>query len=402
MKIFSYLFIALLIIGIGSYFYLTKTYPTISPLVTGPYYIEKLLKPHKKMQNHVLGFMPYWRIDDLAYVRPQLLSEFNYFSLTVGSDGHIAKIVDGETDPGWRAWQSEEMKDFVTRANILDTDITVTIAALDNDLIVTILDNEEYQNNLVDDIITEVKTRNLQGINIDFEYFGEPDPGYQEAFTSFSKKLNTKLDESVPGTDLSISIMPLAARENDLFDFQQLVPIYDRFIGMSYDYYGSSSDIAGPIAPMKGFKEDTYFFDVETTYEDYRQYIPAKKLVMGVPFYGWEWAVEDGKKINSLTYDSSDDRNYAAVISYARARESNDIKKNQCKWDELAKETWCWYKDAESGTDRQVWLADNRSVETRFDFAKKQSFGGVAIWTLGYDKQYSDLWDMISDKFTHH
>ncbi len=401
MKILSFLVLVLLIFGIGFYYFLTQTHPSLSPFISGQFYIEKFINPHKKMQSYVLGFMPYWRLDDIKYVRPQLLSEFNYFSLTVGSDGHIAKVVDGVTDPGWRGWQNEELKNFTSKANIIGTDVTVTIAALDNDLIMTILDNDEYQDNLITDIITEVKTRNLQGINVDFEYFGEPDPAYKTAFTTFSKKLKAALDSEVPGTELSISIMPLAAREDDLFDFQQLVPIYDRFIGMSYDYYGASSDIAGPIAPMKGFNEGQYFFDVETTYKDYRQYIPREKLVMGVPFYGWEWAVEDGKIRNSLTYPSSDDRNYAAVISYARAKESKELKKNQCKWDEPAQETWCWYKDTKLGTDKQVWLADNRSVETRFNFAEKQGFAGVAIWTLGYDKQYSDLWDIISSKFTH-
>lgn len=384
----------------GLHYHLSSKYPNTTPFVSDQYFVESLLYPHEKLDKHVLGFLPYWRLEDMQYIRPQLLSEINYFSLTPGTDGKILRVVDGQTDPGWRSWQSDDVKTFMTRANIIGTDFTVTIAALENNLITNILDSEEAQQNLIDDIITQVKERNLQGINIDFEYFGEPDETYRKAFTAFSSKLNTTIDTEVPGTELSLSIIPLAARENDLFEFTKLAPLYDRFIGMSYEYYGAGADIAGPVAPMKGFKEGKYFFDVETTYEDYLKVLPKEKIIMGVPYYGWERAVEDGQTINSLTFPADNERNYAAVISYARARESKDIKKNQCKWDDVAQETWCWFRNQETGVDHQIWRADNRSIDIRFDHANKQNLGGIAMWTLGYDKQYPDLWDMISNKFT--
>jgi spore germination protein YaaH len=401
MKFFTGLLL-IVVIAIGSFwYYLTSSYPTLPPLVSGQYVIESVIYPHAKLEKHVLGFLPYWRLDDLQHIRPSHLSEINYFSLTANADGSIAKVVDGQTDPGWRSWQSDTVKNFLTRAQIAGADISITVAALDNEDIESILDSPTAQTTLITQTIDEVKDRKLQGVNIDFEYFGETDAGYRQAFTAFSKKLRAAIDKEVPGTELSLSIMPLAAREDDLFEFKQLAPVYDRFIGMSYEYYGSTSDISGPVAPMKGFKEGKYFFDVETTYEDYLKVLPKEKIVMGVPYYGWERSVVEAKTENSLTYAAENENNYAAVISYARYRESKDIKKNQCKWDDLAQETWCWFKDPKTGADRQVWLADNRSIETRFEYAKKQDFGGVALWTLGYDKQYLDLWELILNKFGH-
>lgn len=398
-KVLLTIVLLLFILGAGLTYYLSKTYPTVSPFITDQYFIESLIYPHKKLDKHVMGFLPYWRLDDLQYIRPQLLSEINYFSLTAGSDGHIVKVVNGETDPGWNAWQSDEVKNFMIRSQIIGADFSVTIAALDNNLITNILDSDKAQQNLIDDVIVEIKERKLKGINIDFEYFGEPDAEYRTAFTQFSKQLKTTIDKEAPGTELSLSIMPLAARQEDLFEFTELASVYDRFIGMSYEYYGSSADISGPVAPMKGFKEGTYFFDVETTYEDYIAVLPKEKIVMGVPYYGWERAVLEAKTKNSLTYAADNENNYSAVISYARGRESGDIKKNQCQWDELAQETWCWFTDKTSGAARQVWLADNKSVDIRLSYAKQQNLGGIAIWTLGYDKQYSDLWDIVSEKF---
>jgi spore germination protein YaaH len=400
-RIFGIVLLIGVLSGIGFYLFISHTYPNTSTLLTGRYYIESMLHPHAKLNKHVLGFLPYWRLDDMQYIRPQLLSEINYFSLDLDTDGHIKTIENGQTDPGWNAWQRQEVKDFITKAHIMGSEVSITVAALDNETITSILDSQTAQQNAIDDIVKQTKERQLDAINIDFEYVGEPDNGYQEAFSGFSKKLFQTLKKETPQTKLSLSIMPLAARGDGLFEFKKLAPLYDHFIGMSYEYYGQSSDIAGPVAPMKGFKEGEYFFDVTTTYEDYQKFLPKEKIIMGLPYYGWEWAVRDGRVKNSTTFASENPNNYAAVISYARSRESKDIKPNQCQWDTLAQETWCWYTDAKTGVDRQVWPMDNRAINTRLMYAKTQGLAGVAIWTLGYDKQYPDLWSMISKMFTH-
>jgi spore germination protein len=382
----------------GFYLYLSKTYPNLSPLLTSRYYFESLMHPHVKLDKHVMGFLPYWRLDDTQYIKPELLSEINYFSLDVDSDGKIKTIVNGETDPGYNGWQTQAVKKMAAKAHITGTDFTVTIAALNNGVIESVLTSPTAQTTLTSQIVDLVKTNNLNGITIDFEYSGIPDAQYRQKFTTFSKELVTKLKNDTPTAKISLSVMPLAARNDDLFDFAKLAPIYDRFIGMSYDFYGEHSDIAGPIAPMRGFKDNKYFFDVETMYEDLTKNIPKEKIIMGIPYYGWDWAVTDGKKINSSTLSSDDPDSYAAVISYARAKEDKNLKSKQCTWDEYALETWCWYTD-KNNIDHQVWLADGKTIQTRFDYANKQKFGGIGIWVLGYDKDYPDLWEMIGKKF---
>lgn len=363
------------------------------------YFLESIPNPHLPLNKQVIGFLPYWRLDNIQYIHPNMLSEINYFSLSVGKDGHLLKIVNDQTDPGWNGWNKQATKDLITKAQIIGTKVTITIAAQDNDLIDSVLTSDSAQKNLISDTINEVQKRKLNGVNVDFEYTGEPDTIYQQKFTAFSKKLSAQLKQQVPKATLSLSLMPLSARQQDLFSFPDLVPIYDNFIGMSYDYYGQSADIAGPVAPMNGFKQNKYFFDVTTTYADYEKYIPKDKLIMGVPTYGWEWAVINGKIMNSKTLLGSNPNNYAAVISYARAKESDDIKPDQCQWDALSEETWCWFTDKQSGADHQAWIADDRMIQTRFDYANKQNFGGVALWTLGLDKDYYDIWFRIQSMF---
>lgn len=397
-SIFSLVLLVALLI-LGAWFYLSSTYPLTNPSKSLEYFAQRLLTPHSELKQQVFGFLTYWNLDDISYIRPSELSEINYFSLSVGSDGHIITQVNGQNDPGWNGWIKQETKDFITKSQIMGAKISITIAAQDNQTIEAVLNNNTNQQNLISDITSQVRQRKLDGINIDFEYSGQPDDALRQEFTYFSTQLAISLKQANPHAILSLSIMPLSAREQDLFDFPKLIPIYDQFIGMSYDYYGQNSEIAGPVAPMNGFKQGKYFFDVTTTYADYEKYIPKNKLIMGVPYYGWEWAVEDGKMMKSQTFPTDSPNNYAAVISYARSREDTDLKQNQCQWDTVSEETWCWFTDKKTGVDHQVWVVDNQMIQTRFDFAKQQQLAGIAIWELGLDKQYPDLWNMLQSTF---
>lgn len=391
---------SLLIIIIGSWTSLSILYPTTSPINTLYYYFLRLLHPHANLKKEIMGFLPYWRIADIQYIRPELVSEINYFSLYVDKDGNIIKTIDTKPEPGWQNWQSGKVRDLIARTQIQGGKFSLTFAAHKNQLIENILDNKKAQQNLADNIITEITTNHLDAINIDFEYLGEPDKIYQQKFTEFIKTLSKNIHSKSPQIKIYVSIAPLSARGQSLFGFSGLNPFVDKYIGMSYDYYGAGSDIAGPTAPMKGFKENKYFFDVTTTYKDYLRYIPKNKINMGVPYYGWDWAVQDGKKIQSKTFPDSDPQNYSAVISYARAREDKNLVPQNCQWDDYALQPWCWYTDTKTAIDHQVWFENNKSLTIKFDFAKNQNLAGIAIWTLGFDKNYPDLWNLIRAKFT--
>lgn len=381
------------------FLHLGRTYPATSPLKSSLYFAYNLLSPHKNMKKEVLGFLPYWRVDDIKYLRNDIVTDVNYFGLVVQDEGEFVQATNGETDPGFREWESTQIKDLIAKTQIMGGTFSVTIISQNNDTIEGILDNKDIQQKLIENIIGQIKSRKLNGINIDFEYLGEPDDEYKQKFTAFSKLLKETLKKESPQTKLYLSIMPLSARQKDLFDFPKLVPYYDKFIGMSYDYSGISSEIATPPAPMTGFKENKFYFDATTTYEDYLKVIPKEKIIMGIPHYGWDWAVESGSRIQSKTLPENNPDNYQAVISYARARENKDFKKSQCKFDDYALQPWCWYTDKKTKVDHQVWFEDNKSIGIKYDFAKKQDFSGIAIWVLGYDKDYPDLWNMMIDKF---
>lgn len=391
--------LAALLLVIGSLtFYLQTLYPTASPITSTQYILANLGKQHARMQKETIGFLPYWRLDDSKYIRFDLLSEIIFFSLTADQNGQIVKVINNQTDPGWRWWRSETIKNIVAKTQISGSKFAITVAMQKNKNLEVFLDNKSAQQTLIDNLLQIVKDNKLNGLNLDFEYDGKPDDKYRQEFVYFAQSLTSQFRTKLPEVELSIDTFPLSVEKPRLYDLSKLAPLFDKVIVMSYDYYSSSSDKAGPVAPMNGYKEGRYFFDVTTTYDDYLTVVPKEKLIMGVPYYGWDWPVEDGTKAGSKTLEANDQNGYPVVISYGRAKTDTDLKPENCQWDDLAKEKWCYYTDSDTKQSHQVWLEDKQSIETKFNFAKDSSFAGIAIWTLGYDKDYPDLWQMLKDK----
>lgn len=394
------IFLALLVAS-SLFIYLKVTYPTASPFTSIAYIANAVRHPHARMTKQTIGFLPYWRIDDIKYIKFDLLSEVIFFSLTADENGNIVKIVGNETDPGWRWWKSQTVKDLIAKTQISGGRFSLTVAMQKNDTLESFLNNPVAQKNLIASLLEIVKESHLDGVNLDFEYSGElSDESYKDKFTQFAKSFTSEFRSSSPSTELSIDLYPFSVQKPRLFDVNKLTPLFDKVIVMSYDYYGVSSEVAGPVAPMGGYSEGRYYFDVSTTYNDYLKIVPKEKIIMGIPYYAWDYPVEEGEQPMSKVLPQNDENGYPAVMSYGRMRANTDIKREDCKWDDLAQENWCFYQDALTGKFHQIWIENNMSIDTKFDFAKSNDLGGVAIWTLGYDKAFPDLWEMLTKKFS--
>jgi spore germination protein YaaH len=382
----------------GFLIYARVSYPTTSAgnVLSDLVYAEQ--HPHISLSKQTIAFLPYWRLNNIEYARYDLLSEVNFFSLTVGPDGHIVQVTGNQTEPGWRWWNTQQVKDSIPRMQILGDAFSLTLAALNNSDIRSFLRSSSAEQNLISDTVDQIHSRHLNGITLDFEYSGTPRAVYRRDFTAFAQRFAASLRRQASGTTLSLTLPPLAGRDRGLFDLPRLVPLFDRFIGMTYDYYNASSDVAGPDAPMTGFSSHKFVFDVTTAYHDYLQVIPRTKIVMGIPYSGWDWAVRKGTALLSRTLPASNPNNYAAILSYGRMRQSGVLKSAQCQWHQDAEETRCRYVDSK-GVQHQVWFENNRSIAVKDSFAKAKGFAGIAIWVLGYDSKYPDLWSILRRTF---
>jgi spore germination protein YaaH len=385
--------LGILLLAIIAAVYLRVCYPTASPITSASYLVRNVGQTHAKLDKEVAGFLPYWRLDDSRYMRSDLLSEVIYFSLSVDNNGQLVKTVNGQQEPGWRWWTSSTVRNQIAKTQIAGDRFVLSVAMQNQKQIEAFLAISGAQQTLIDNLLDQVKSNRLNGINLDVELDGKATDQDRAAFTAFATKLAAAFHQQAPGAELSIDLPPLAARTAGLYDVPALIPLFDRVIVMSYDYYSSTSDVAGPVAPMAGFADHHYFFDVETTYADFAKVVPKDKLIMGVPYYGYDWPVKDDSKALAATSGQAD------ILSYSRMKSDADLNPADCHWDTVAQETWCAYTDPATNTPRQAWFEDQRSVGVKYDFANSQGLGGVAIWTLGYDGAYPDLWSLVKDKF---
>ena len=128
---------------------------------------------------------------------------------------------------------------------------------------------------------------------------------------------------------------------------------------------------------------------------DYKNAAGSDKLILGVPYYGYNWVVEDANP-NSTRIPGNDVLGFSISQNYAQIADS-DYKKN-ILWDEEAKVPYFTYTSS-TGATRQVYFENADSLKEKYILAKKENLQGVGIWALGYDEDKKELWQLLRDEF---
>ena len=87
---------------------------------------------------------------------------------------------------------------------------------------------------------------------------------------------------------LSIDVYAGASDNKQLWDIPALAPVVDYIVVMAYDFHRRSSPQAGPVAPLFGGSE-LWDSDINEHLRKFLEYVPREKILLGVPFYGYEW-----------------------------------------------------------------------------------------------------------------
>src|SRR5450759_508674 len=122
--------------------YARESYPTTSAVNVLSDLIYAKQHPHVAMRKETMAFLPYWRMGFIDYARYDLLSEVNFFSLTIGGDGHIVQTIGNQTEPGWRWWGTQQVKDLIAKTQISGAAFGLTLAMQNNSDIQAFLGNK--------------------------------------------------------------------------------------------------------------------------------------------------------------------------------------------------------------------------------------------------------------------
>ncbi|WP_348740198.1 glycosyl hydrolase family 18 protein [Tenacibaculum sp. 190524A02b] len=247
------------------------------------------------------------------------------------------------------------------------------------------LKNKLAQDNLTKNLIDLLAYRNANGINIDFE---EVPSKHKKAFTNFIINLSTALKKVNPNYQVSLCLY--AIDWHNVFNIKAIDKHIDFYTLMSYDYYGSFSKIAGPIAPLnttpqfgRGVKSSVnYYFNKGVTPE---------KLIVGIPYYGVEWLTTE-KNIPSKVKKFKTHLSYKTIMN-----EYIQPLNISIEFDSTSASNYITLKD--KNYYKEIWFEDTTSLSIKYDWIKSTKISGVGIWALGYDEGYTELWHLLDNKF---
>ena len=350
------------------------------------------------LAKEVLGFLPYWDLDAAvtSRLRLDLLSTVAYFSIGVASNGALVKTTgSGAITQGWAGWTSAAMTDLLNAAHRRGVRVvpTITLQAWDYDYgpMTTLLNSATNRARLVSQVVSMVRDRRADGVNIDFE----PVPtSLRTQFTALTAEINAGLQNAGVGGYVTVDTMAGAAAWSTGYDVAALSTAADAVMVMAYDFSYAGSAHAGGVAPY----ESPYIYAAADAMRDHLARVDPARMIWGVPYYGRAWnTATDG--VTSAV------RNPASSVSVAYYRSDSTganartlAQTNGRRWDATGQVPYTVYRASDGSGWRQLYYDDATSIGLKYDMILRNDVAGTGIWALGMDTGTNDLWDVIEGR----
>ncbi len=347
----------------------------------------------------VYGYLPYWVLSEAEHIEYDKLTDISYFSLSINSNGTIKKVNEnGETDPGYNNWKSSEaLNRVVKNAKIWKLRMSLTISLQKDDEIDAFLQCPECWDTFIEDLKAELNSKKIKDVSLDFEHMEQTTPIIRNSYTNFVEFVNKKLDDEFGDSKVIVASFADSFKRSRITDPVALAEVSDGIFIMAYDYHLPTSEITGPVAPLKN-KIDPDDFDVRAAVAQYKEKISPSKLILGVPYYGANYLVSESKP-GAKRLPGNDQIGFSVAQYYSMIRENSAIDTSKAEWDEINNTPYILYTSSETGSSRLLYFENKESILKKFRFAKDEKLAGVGMWAIGYDGKYKDYWDAIREEF---
>jgi spore germination protein YaaH len=371
---------------------------------------------HAATTLEISGWLPYWRkatstADALLHL--DTFKEINPFGYSVKTDGTIADTAKMDEDP-WPA--------LIAAAKAKKIRVVPTIMWSNGAAIHAVLSDGPSRRKLEDDIAALVKEKGYDGIDIDFEGKRAETKQY---FATFLKGLAMRMTDKWIMCDIEPRT-PVDSRYDGTpppdateyaNDYVAIGKYCDRVRIMAYDQ-GAIDVRLNRAAAGKPYIPVADPLWVEKVVKLTAQSIPKRKLVLGVPTYGYEYEVtplsEQGYRYDLLwafnqkyafdlmaQYHPSVQRNSAGELSFSYI--PNVFPDAQPPGTESASLTNNGILPTASGVASGtragpafniLWWSDANAIKDKVALAKKLGLRGVAIFKIDGGEDPA-LWDIL-------
>lgn len=294
------------------------------------------------------------------------LTYLSIFSYQVRPDGSLAPIND------------ESLIQRARQADVAPMMVITNIeegASFSSDLAHTILTDIQVRQTLIDNIVSTLQAKDYYGLDIDFEYI-LPEDG--DAYDQFLRLVTQRLHPL--GFIVTTALAPkLSANQSGLLYEAHHYPVHgrlaDHVILMTYEW----GYTYGPPMAVSPINQVRRVLDYAVTV------IPSKKILMGMPNYGYDWTLP----YRPRTAASSISNTQAVALALRRGA--------VIQYDTESQAPYFNYTD-DAGKRHVVWFEDARSIQARLRLVDEYKLGGVSYWTI--NRFFPQNWLVLSSMYT--
>lgn len=231
--------------------------------------------------------------------------------------------------------------------------------AFNNQLVKVLVENEEVQDRLIANVLETVQERGYAGVDIDFEYILAEN---RVSYAEFVGKMRSVMNEH--GYQVSVALAPKERADQkgllyEGMDYRLLGENADHVFLMTYEWgYTYSEPMA--VAPLNKVRQVVEYALTE---------IPKEKILMGIPNYGYDWALPYQKGVTKARLIGN--------IEAVRIAAENGA---EILFDETAQSPHFQYW--ENGVQHEVWFEDVQSIASKLNLAVEYELKGVGYWNL--------------------
>lgn len=231
--------------------------------------------------------------------------------------------------------------------------------AFNNQLVKVLAENVEIQERLIGQILITVEDRGYAGVNVDFEYIL---PENRQQYAEFLGRLRSRLNEQ--GYSLSAAAAPKVSDDQkgllvEGLDYELLGQNTDTVFLMTYEW-GYTYGPPMAVAPLD---------KVRSVVEYALTKIPAEKLILGIPNYGYDWMLPYERGVTRARTIGNEEAVAIAVQNGA-----------SIEYAQIAQSPWFVYRAG--GMEHVVWFEDVRSIQAKWELVREYGLSGAWYWNL--------------------
>ncbi len=228
-----------------------------------------------------------------------------------------------------------------------------------NYLITTVVNNAAAKQRLIGELAGQITERGFEGVDIDFEYILAED---RVPFAEFVSEVRSAINAL--GYPVSVALAPKTSDSQagllyEGKDYALLGEAADYVLLMTYEW-GYTYGPPMAVAPLNKVLEVVEYALTK---------IPAAKINLGIPNYGYDWTLPFIRGTSA-----------ARSIGNVEAVQIAIANNAEIQFDTTAQTPFFTYY--QNGAVHEVWFEDARSIHSKFGLVREYGLRGMSYWQI--------------------